>query len=182
MFSFISSWLLRKNFLDSYIQHLVRLYSTGSRESTWCQRWGRGAVTRLSLWHQRLCCLCSLFSRANQPSKGPFVATARIKNRGERKAELTTLRLNKGRSKIVLLVLSTIQCTLYSNNNKISGNRLENDLFRYQFSLWKKERCKKIYISPLDLSDVGPSKSEGNKGMEGIYDPMSPGLAHTVQM
>lgn len=60
---------------------------------------------------------------------------------------MTTLRLNKRHSKFFLRVLSAIQCTLHSNNNEISGTRLKNDLFRYQFSLWKRKDVSR-YIFP----------------------------------
>lgn len=98
------------------------------------------------------------------------MATAGIKNRDGRKPELTTLRLNEGCSKYALLALSAMQCTLYSDNGKISGARLKNDLFRYQF-LWRKKAVTRYMFPHWICQVLNLLTLKAAKGWKGICAP-----------
>lgn len=100
------------------------------------------------------------------------MATAGIKNRDGRKPELTTLRLNEGCSKYALLALSAMQCTLYSDNGKISGARLKNDLFRYQF-LWRKKAVTRYMFPHWICQVLNLLTLKAAKGWKGICAPTS---------
>ena len=182
MFLCISSWLLRETFWFPTCSTYWAGVSRTPGKSRDAQPWGMGAITKHCLWYHHFCRLWSLFSRTHQPPKSHFVATAGIKNRDERKPALTTLRLNEGWSKFVLLALSTMQCTLYSDNSKISGARLKNDLFRYQFSLWRKKDVTKYVFPHWICQMLNLLTLKATKEWKGICGPTSLGLAHTVRM